>query len=264
WMINRGSFNPLSAKVKLYYNEESCLDILEAERLVVAKQNAENEWDNVGQTDPSPPTGPQSNGFVLSQALDSFSPFTIASDGPGSNILPITLLSFQASAKDITVQTSWITASEINNDFFTIERSKDGRFWEKVGTLDGAGDSHTELSYSFTDDRPYAGISYYRLKQTDFDGTSNDSEPRAVEIRQNGDFGIDKVYHGQDGLNVIYRATAPYVVVEIYDLLGKRVYGELLENSGNGFETIYPDLARGAYLLRLSHGGEMDAEKFFY
>ncbi|MCZ4409812.1 T9SS type A sorting domain-containing protein [Cryomorphaceae bacterium 1068] len=181
-----------------------------------------------------------------------------------SNVLPITLLSFQAEAKGQQVITDWITATEINNDFFSIERSKDGIFWEQVGTIEGAGDSHTELSYSLTDQRPYTGISYYRLRQTDFDGTSTLSEPQAVEVLSNGDFALDQVYHAQEGLNVIYHATAPFVTVEVFDLLGKRVHVESLENGGNGFGTIYPDLANGAYLLRLSNGQEMATEKFVW
>ena len=180
------------------------------------------------------------------------------------NILPITLLSFQAKAEDRQVHTSWITASENNNDFFTIERSKDGTNWEEAGRVEGAGNSNTELSYGFIDEIPYSGISYYRLSQTDFDGTTTLSAPRAVEILQGNDFGLDRVYRGQDGLSLIYRATAPYVLVEIYDLLGKRIHGELIENYGNGFSTIHPDLARGAYILRLSHGSEMDSEKFVW
>lgn len=184
--------------------------------------------------------------------------------GNQANILPITLLSFHAEVKDGLVHTNWVTASEVNNDFFTLERSKDGSSWEVVGTVDGAGDSNTELNYAYVDDAPYSGISYYRLRQTDFDGTTTISEPRAVEIRQGSAFGLDKAFRGQDGLNLVYRSTAPYVVVEIYDLLGKRIHGELIENYGNGFATIYPDLARGAYLMRLSHGSEMDAKKFVY
>jgi hypothetical protein len=130
--------------------------------------------------------------------------------------------------------------------------------------VDGAGDSHTELSYSFIDQRPYTGVSYYRLRQTDFDGTSTLSEPQAVEVLSNGDFALDQVYHAQEGLNLIYHATDPFVTIEIFDLLGKRVHVESLENGGNGFGTIYPDLARGAYLLRLSNGEEMATEKFVW
>ena len=263
WLIDRSGLSPVDARVKLYYNNQSCITIEEAEKLRVARHNT-IEWDNAGGFDINPSMGMATSGYVTSDVIGLFSPFTFASDGPGSNVLPITLLSFSAEAREGSVLCNWVTAAEINNDYFTIERSKDGNYWEKVGTIYGAGDSHTELSYSFTDERPYLGISYYRLRQTDYNGTSTISEPLAVEIRANGEFGIDQIFRDQQGLNVIYRSTAPYVVIEIYDLLGKRIHGELLENSGNSFGTIDPDLARGVYVLRLSDGAEMDSEKFVW
>ncbi|MCZ4409813.1 autotransporter-associated beta strand repeat-containing protein [Cryomorphaceae bacterium 1068] len=260
WEVNR--FGPaIDAQLQLQWKDSTtCYDIQDPADLRVARWNG-SEWEDVGGSGIAPI--PYTVGAVTSGTISSFSPFTIATSNT-TNVLPITLLSFQAEVKDDLVHTNWITASEINNDFFTVERSKDGSSWEEVGTVEGAGDSNTELAYAFVDDAPYSGISYYRLRQTDFDGTTTVSEIRAVEILQGSDFGLDKVYRGQDGLNLVYRSTAPYVVVEIYDLLGKRIHGELLENYGNGFATIHPDLARGAYVLKLSHGSEMDTEKFVW
>jgi autotransporter-associated beta strand protein len=260
WEVNR--FGPaIDAQLQLQWKDSTtCYDIQDPADLRVARWNG-SEWEDVGGSGSAPI--PYTIGAVTSGTISSFSPFTIATSNT-TNVLPITLLSFQAEVKDGLVHTNWVTASEINNDFFTVERSKDGNSWEEVGTVDGAGDSNTELAYAFVDDDPYSGISYYRLRQTDFDGTTSVSEIRAVEILQGSSFGLDKVYRGQDGLNLVYRSTAPYVVVEIYDLLGKRIHGELLENYGNGFATIHPDLARGAYVLRLSHGSEMDTEKFVW
>ena len=84
--------------------------------------------------------------------------------------LPIELISFEAACNTGNVYLSWATASEINNDYFTIERSKDGTNWKIAGTVNGAGNSSVMLNYSFTDVEPYNEVSYYRLKQTDFDG----------------------------------------------------------------------------------------------
>lgn len=85
--------------------------------------------------------------------------------------LPIELLSFTASMNsESRAEISWVTATETNNDFFTIERTKDGVNYEVVGTVDGAGTSTSVKEYSFVDPLPYPGISYYRLKQTDYDG----------------------------------------------------------------------------------------------
>lgn len=84
--------------------------------------------------------------------------------------LPIELISFEAKLNNRQVDIHWATASEQNNDFFTIERSADGLNWEIVTTAAGAGNSIYRIDYAAYDSRPLSGISYYRLKQTDFDG----------------------------------------------------------------------------------------------
>ncbi len=94
--------------------------------------------------------------------------------------LPITLLSFSAERKNKAVQLNWATATEINNNFFTIERSSNGRDFEEIGKSLGAGNSNTIKTYDFIDEHPKGGISYYRIKQTDFDGEFSYSPIAAV------------------------------------------------------------------------------------
>lgn len=97
--------------------------------------------------------------------------------------LPIELLNFTVDAiNDYQVILDWKTASETNNDFFTIERSKNGFDWENLLEIDGAGNSSTLLSYQSIDPSPYNGVSYYRLKQTDFNGQFEYSQIRSVQI----------------------------------------------------------------------------------
>ena len=107
-----------------------------------------------------------------------FSPFTFG-DSPLSP-LPVELLNFNAELKDRIVNLTWQTASEHNNDFFTVERSADGFNFEPILHKDGAGNSTTLLSYSDKDLQPLEGVSYYRLKQTDFDGAYEYSDIRVV------------------------------------------------------------------------------------
>ena len=88
-----------------------------------------------------------------------------------SGPLPISLINFRAvtnSAGEVSIM--WQTATETNNDFFTIERSRNTTDWEVVTRIPGAGNSQTVQTYSEVDPTPYPGLSYYRLKQTDFDG----------------------------------------------------------------------------------------------
>lgn len=103
----------------------------------------------------------------------------------GVDPLPIELLSFDASAKENnTVLLEWQTASELDNDFFTIERSTNGLDWQEINKVDGAGNSSSPISYSATDDNPYNGVQYYRLKQTDFDGQFRYFDMRSVSVEK--------------------------------------------------------------------------------
>ena len=69
----------------------------------------------------------------------------------------------------ILVVLTWKTASEYNNDYFEVQRSVDTETWESIGCVKGNGNSHWVSTYIFTDDHPYPGFSYYKLKQMDFD-----------------------------------------------------------------------------------------------
>ncbi|MCH2213722.1 MAG: T9SS type A sorting domain-containing protein [Flavobacteriales bacterium] len=103
------------------------------------------------------------------EPISNFSPFTFGS-GSFNNPLPIKLLTFDAKVRSDMVIVDWTTATEINNDFFTVERSADGLVFEPIGIVRGSGNSNMSLSYSFFDEKPIPGVSYYRLRQTDFDG----------------------------------------------------------------------------------------------
>jgi len=76
----------------------------------------------------------------------------------------------------------WQTVTEINNDFFTIERSSNGIDWQTLGKVIGAGNSDRAINYEYMDENPFQGKSYYRLIQHDFDGKTDVIGPRSVTI----------------------------------------------------------------------------------
>ena len=88
----------------------------------------------------------------------------------GDVTLPISLSLFTGKRDGNNVQLKWITESEINNEYFTLERSYDGKDFVEVGRVDGAGNSNKSKYYYWTDDNPPSGECYYRLSQTDYDG----------------------------------------------------------------------------------------------
>lgn len=100
-----------------------------------------------------------------------------------SILLSVEWLEFDAelSTDETKVHCSWVTGSETDNDYFTVERSADGEVWSDIGEVDGSGTTTEPHSYSYVDHDPLPGISYYRLRQTNFNGESGHSEIRVVE-----------------------------------------------------------------------------------
>ena len=90
--------------------------------------------------------------------------------GNNSVILPIELISFNVELVDNIAECKWVTSTEINNDYFSLFRSIDGIDWEFIAQVDGAGNSNSTLEYSYNDMQPLYGVSYYQLRQTDFNG----------------------------------------------------------------------------------------------
>lgn len=99
-------------------------------------------------------------------------------------LLPVELTSFYLRPhEEDKVLLRWNTATELDNDFFTVERSRNGIDFTPITNIKGAGTTTLPQNYSFIDENPYNGINYYRLKQTDFDGTTDYSEVRSIEIK---------------------------------------------------------------------------------
>ncbi|MBK0404368.1 T9SS type A sorting domain-containing protein [Adhaeribacter sp. BT258] len=131
-------------------------------KLALAKSDG-TDWKFLGGT---------VNGQTIQSTIpfDSFSDFALANAKNGLNPLPVALVSFKAEKTNQAVNLNWETASEKNNDFFAVERSADGRNFETIGQVKGTGNSNALIAYAFADKNPVTGVSYYRLKQTDFDG----------------------------------------------------------------------------------------------
>ena len=92
----------------------------------------------------------------------------------GAIALPVTFAGFSAKASPEGTELNWQTATESNNDYFSVERSTDGRIFFAIGEVSGYGDSDVERDYQFVDKTPVAGrTNYYRLRQVDFDGAES-------------------------------------------------------------------------------------------
>lgn len=165
--------------------------------------------------------------------------------GSCSAALPIELISFEGSCNENKVYLKWATASETNNDYFTIERTAAGLSFEILGIVDGAGNSYQTKYYTFTDAKPLKGISYYRLKQTDFNGQYKYSNIISV----NNNIGKINVYPNPitNELMIEIEGNSEPVNFEILNASGQVVFkGNLVEKTTVQTSNFAP----GVYLIK--------------
>lgn len=138
--------------------------------------------------------------------------------------LPVELSHFSASC-DEHVEILWVTESELNADKFIVEKSRNGVNWELVDELVAAGNSNSHLSYSTTDKKPYQGVSYYRLRQVDFDGKEKIYGPISVSCTDNGN--SINVYPNPNNGNFTVEINSPSDIEEaslqLLDVTGKLI-----------------------------------------
>ncbi len=173
--------------------------------------------------------------------------------------LPITLLSFTAEEKNEEIVLQWITATEMNNDYFTLERSHDGNTFEAIAKINGAGNSIDQKEYALNDIMPLNGLSYYRLRQTDFDGLSTVSDIVVVNHKINKTLKLIS-YHIDENrlLKISFYDKKKQSLIRIFEISGREFYNSRV-NYPEGFNKLnlqVPFLSSGSYILMLSNGDE--------
>lgn len=189
-------------------------------------------------------------------------------DGPvvlGSG-LPVELVAFNAYYNGNQVDISWITASEQNNDYFTVERSADGIHFHTVIITDGAGNSSSMIEYFEIDYQPLNGVSYYRLVQTDYDGISAASQPVAVRTYSQLAGELSLFPNPTDGsfhLQITGFGDEEFLVV-VRDISGREHYSKVFVTSTDRhLEAIDPanKLDAGTYIVTASSRNEFYSQK---
>ncbi|WP_210488360.1 YDG domain-containing protein [Rufibacter aurantiacus] len=132
--------------------------------------------DDIQVVSTSTLNGKDANNYSLVQPTGLMADIT-----PKNDPLPVSLISFSGKQKSSSIDLSWSTAAEKDNDYFQIERSQDGKTFIGVGKVKGNGNSNVLRNYNFSDASAQAGVNYYRLKQVDFDGKFEYSKVIAVK-----------------------------------------------------------------------------------
>lgn len=162
-----------------------------------------------------------------------------------SIILPVTFKHVEAKRQNKNTEIFFSTASEANNDFFTIERSSDGIVFEAVGTLQGAGNATSTQKYYFEDRDVPSGVLYYRIKQTDFDGRF-DYSPVVKVKRQASDIDI---FSGSTGGQIFVRTEIENYDLEIISTNGIRLYYQ--KNLSFDTEVFLQNIPSGMCIVRV-------------
>jgi hypothetical protein len=235
---------------------------------VLKRHSSSNNWDINGNTDNSKQEYATNKITCSSIGLTTFSHF---GQGTGGSTLPIKLISFDAKLKGNTVDLNWETGAEINNDYFTIERSSDGINFKEIIREKGAGNSTQALYYHGNDDSPESGYNYYRLKQTDYDGHYTYSNIKTIKIRRSpsidGDLKIESVFPNpfQESINVKYtlKNSTP-VTIALINSSGQIIKQDRV-NSNEGLNTYeyFSDgnLTKGVYFISLVYDDQKVIQK---
>ncbi|MEP7171150.1 MAG: hypothetical protein ABI855_17410, partial [Bacteroidota bacterium] len=185
--------------------------------------------------------------------------------------LPIELTYFSATPlPEKHVKLEWTTASEINNDYFIIEKSADGIRFEEAAKIIGAGSSTSILNYTFTDthlqDAPI--IIYYRLKQVDYNGAAALSKIVPVKF-SNKDFELIKTFIDHDNQSIkifLNNYSGENAAYKLIDVFGKTIsQGSPAITNGVSCITINgKNLSRGIYYFSVQNGKSFLTVKIFY
>ncbi|MBB6460470.1 LamG-like jellyroll fold domain-containing protein [Flammeovirga kamogawensis] len=175
------------------------------------------------------------------------------------NNLPVELVDFKGVVIDNTVRLSWVTASEINNDYFEIQNSIDGRTWETIGRQKGAGNSTVVNNYYFEDKNPFVNSrSYYRLIQYDFDGNYSIISPIQVYVNSLNNYLT--IYPNPFDNQIYVNSSTTILEITVCDQLGREIKRKQIGKKTSFIK--FNQLNKGIYILLIKYtNGEVLHQK---
>ncbi len=186
--------------------------------------------------------------------------------------LPVKLTGFAGTVKDNVVVLTWTTVTELNNDYFEVQRSLDGSLFETIGRVEGNGTTNGSVDYRYVHSSPAAGASYYRLRQVDFDGVEelhhiirvdNDFLPRVrvMEVK----LYPNPTFDGNINLSLTSGDNHSPVFLRLIDMIGQVYYENVFDGSPEGkvAEALVPDrkMQSGIYLLIVNQGSDTSTRR---
>ena len=226
------------------------------------------DWSSIGST----PSGSSVSGSLTTSSANthwSNENFTLAATTATYPPLPVEIISFEGQCNNNLIQIEFIVASQVNNEFFTVERSTNLMDWEEVGYFDGGGTTNELITYNWSDETPINGTKYYRISQTDINGVVKYFNPIAVECEYEMDLDIT-LYPNPASDKISIDLNFDYFPSEGTYLNIKSIRGEIIKsvplylNRGfNNVEIDCHDLPKGIYLVMINGLDLIKTEKRF-
>ncbi len=180
----------------------------------------------------------------------------------GGITLPVELIDFVAKYLDDYAEITWTTLSENNNDYFILLKSTDGKNWNELSMIDGQGTTTESTEYSALDYDVEMGITYYQLKQVDFDGRANYSEVIALERKaEAGDIMIYPNPAVSGNLITIGNLLEATGTISIVNTTGRTVVSETINGFAGKMSISLPQLTSGIYIVAVEQNGDVRSSK---
>ena len=197
------------------------------------------------------------NSFTIDQLSDNgYQDIEEFVTGGGTSPLPVELLFFDVTFID-NVILSWATSSEVNNDYFSVERSDNGKHFYEIAKIDGHGDTNEEIHYSFVDKFVFSSTAYYRLKQVDFDGQFEYLEIKMISTnRENNDLQINSYPTIVRNQMLHIASSKPIEIIELeaFSLEGresKNLNKFIIKKNQLNYDIDLEGLSKGIHILEL-------------
>ncbi len=262
WEITKGvGANVATAAVTLHF-DPTYDEVTDLSTLHIAKENT-SSWLDIG--------GSVSGNTITSTInFTTFSKFALASTAINTNPLPINLVSFKGECRKNNIILQWTTSSEVNNDYFELERSENGYEYYKIAKIDGSGTSNSWIDYSYLDSTAkfvsYPFL-YYKLKQVDFDQKYTYSEPISVsKCPENtfSTFDFVRVGYSENYILLLFSSSlndVENIQVELIDKSGRMVFTNEYPKVHNTIYIPKNNLATGAYSVVVKYNDKVITKK---
>lgn len=188
-----------------------------------------------------------------------------ADEFPG--IIPVELVSFNASLDQNNVVLTWQTATELNSSYFDVERKVSGSEWNSIGRVTAAGNSTRTIDYRFIDENVEGTISLYRLKQVDLDGSYTYSQEVEVNTEIPSSFSLSQNYPNPFNPTTKINYSVPFdskVTISVYSVTGELIMELVNDNVSSGSYSVDFDgsnLASGMYIYKMTAGNFTQTNK---